>query len=305
MNVLSFIAFTVYAAETVVSPLPDLPVGGLPSRPTATFADIISPLPASGQVLGATAPTPTATPMPSPTVAPIKEITPTPTPANVSKKKNIVIAVLGDSMVDTLGPDVPHLKAKLSSLFSSVNFTVLNYGVGGTNIDYGLERTTSDYTYLNKHIPSLVSQRPDVVVVESFGYNPYPQPEGAIDRHWLALAKIVDMIKIQLPATKIVIAATIAPNAKVFCDGAAGISFSVEDKWKRVDVIKKYLESTVAFAKSQHLPLADAYHPSLQPDGNGNLAYINAGDHIHPSDSGRELFAQKVTEAITTNHLLE
>jgi lysophospholipase L1-like esterase len=216
----------------------------------------------------------------------------------------MTIAVLGDSMVDTLGPGVPHLVTELKKTYPDTTFTVLNHGVGAENIDSGLRRITSSYTYLGESRPSVVSQNPDVVVVESFGYNPYTFDAGALETHWLALSAIVDTLRVQGEA-KVVIAATIAPNWDVFGDGAAGLSFSPTDKHQRVDVIRKYLDSTVKFAQSQGLPLADAFHPSLTNDGNGNLVYINAGDHIHYSDAGRALFARVVAQAIVANRLLE
>jgi lysophospholipase L1-like esterase len=119
------------------------------------------------------------------------------------------------------------------------------------------------------------------------------------------LAKAVDTIRANLPHAKIIIAATIAPNATRFGDGAPGLSFSILDKWQRVTTIKKYLENAVRFAQSQHLPLADAYHASLLSDGNGNLVYINSGDHIHYSDKGRALMAGQIAGAIVKNKLLE
>ena len=69
--------------------------------------------------------------------------------------------------------------------------------------------------------------------------------------------------------------------------------------------IKKYIESTIAFAKSQNIPLADAYHPSLDNTGNGKLTYINGGDHIHYSDAGRSLFSRIIADTILSNKLLE
>lgn len=290
---LTLFAVTVIAAEGVLSPLADDALVAPPQTPTVTFGQLTTSFIPTGEVLGATT---EAQPSPTPT--------PTPTP-RPTRKKSFTIALLGDSMIDTLGPDAPALKSRLSSLYPGVTFQVLNFGVGGTNIDYGLERITNSYSYLGEQKPSLASQNPDIVVVESFGYNPYSFDEGSLQRHWLALAKIVDALKANQPGAKVVIAATIAPDAKTFGDGAAGLSFAAEDKWKRVDVIKKYLDNAVKFAQSQKLPLADAFHTSLGGDGNGKEAYINQGDHIHYSDAGRGLMAQKIAEAIVSNRLLE
>ncbi len=301
MNVLSFLVTVVLAAEGIISPLADNftpPVAPQnTARPSVTFGQLT----AAPAVLGAIAP-------PPPPAILSSEQMPTPTPTaetRRAKKSSYTLAVLGDSMVDTLGPGVPHLQTKLSTLYSGTKFTILNFGVGATNIDYGLERLTRDYSYLGEPKPSLISQKPDIVVIESFGYNPYPFDEGAMEKHWLQLALIVETLKLQLPEVKIVIAATIAPNSKTFGDGAPGVSFDPIAKQEHVRVVKRYLENTVRFAQGQNLPLADAYHPSLDKNGDGILTYINGGDHIHYSDAGRALFAQKVVEAILDHRLLE
>lgn len=302
--VLSLFASVVMAAEGIISPLAD-------SVPFFQTREVVAqPRVSFGALVAKTTPTPSPAAAPavlgaiveaSPSAAP----TPTPIAARQSRQKHYAIALLGDSMIDTLGPDVPHLKNKLLSYYPATTFTILNYGVGASNIDAGIARITNPYTYLGKDIPSLVSQSPDVVVIESFGYNPYPFEDGAIDKHWLALATAVDLIRNRLPSAKIVIAATIAPNSAVFASGVAGLSFTDEGRLAHTATIKRYLDSTVKFAQSQNLPLADAYHASLMKNGEGNTLYINAGDHIHYSDAGRELMAQKITEAILANKLLE
>lgn len=299
MNILAVFATTVFAAETILSPLSDMPgtvVDGI-NKPSVSFGSL--------SVL----PSPTPSPIPEEPVfiGPVLlSVSPTPKPiARKTQRQTVTIALLGDSMTDTLGPEAPHLKTALRRTYPTTNFIIKNYGVGGTNIQYGIDRITNGYTYLGKSYTPLIATNPDVVVVESFGYNPFGDDESSITTHWLLLAKAIDTIRANLPNAKIVIAATIAPNANRFGDGAPGISFSTEDKAKRVGTIKKYLENTVRFAKSQNLPLADAYHASLLADGNGNLTYINGGDFIHYSDNGRSLMASRIAGSIISNRLLE
>lgn len=272
MNILPFFVGVVLASEGILSPIPDeVPTAiAVATKPDVSFGQL--PVP---QVLG------TSVEEPEPSLPP-------------TSKSSYTIAVLGDSMVDTLGPGVPHLVDALKNIYPRTTFTIYNYGVGGTNIDYGLERLTSDYLYLDTPVPALVNRYPDIVVVESFGYNPYSFDEGALEKHWLQLAAIVDTLSNRIPNVKIIIASTIAPDALTFGDGVA--SFAPQDKTNRTATIKKYLENAVKFAQSQNLPLADAYTPSLAAP----LRYINPGDHIHPSEEGKKLFAQKVAEAIIT-----
>lgn len=293
MNLLSLFSIVVFAAETILSPLPDEQPFATQniSKPTMTFAQL--PVP---EVLSATIEEPQ--PLAKQDLAPQE----TPSPRH-ARKDAYTIAVIGDSMVDTLGPGVPHLAAELKRIYHNTSFTILNYGVGGTNIDYGLERLLSTYQYLGTNIPALVSTYPDLVVIESFGYNPYIVDEGALDRHWLQLSHMVDTLRAYVPGVKIVIAATIAPDAKTFGDGA--LAWDSEGKTRKTTTIKSYLENAVRFALSQHLPLADAYHPSRDGNGDGKEEFINQGDHIHYSDQGREFFSQKIADTIVNNKLLE
>lgn len=272
MSFFSLLAGMVFAAETVLSPIPDgtpivIPP---PPQPEISFGQIVA--------------VPTPSPIPTPTSAPqVLGI-------QTTARKSYTIAFLGDSMIDTMGPGLPAVKNRLSSIYPATNFTILNYGVGGTNIDYGIQRITNGYTYLGNQIPSLASAHPDIVVLESFGYNPFPVENG-IDRHWLALSRAVDTLRSAIPGVRIVLAATIAPNSSVFGDGV--LNWNPEQKQQKVSEINRYIENAIKFAASQHIPLADAYHVS-----GGNTRYINAGDHIHYSDAGRALFAQKVVSAI-------
>lgn len=300
MDILSFFTIGAVAATAVISPLADdVPVPTQEyAKPAVSFGALAAGQPA---VLGDE----TIRDIPAESLSPTPTLTATPTPARRTKQKTVTIALLGDSMTDTLGPDAPHLRTALKKIYPATSFVIRNYGVGGTGIQYGIERITSGYTYLGKSYASLVSENPDVVVLESFGYNPFGSDESAINSHWMLLAQAVDTIRRNLPSADIVLAATIAPNATRFGDGAPGIAFSSEDKWQRVATIKKYLENAVRFGKSQKLPVADAYHASLLPDGNGNLSYINGGDHIHYSDKGRSLMASQIAKAITQNRLLE
>lgn len=297
MNILTLFSFAIFAAESVISPLTSEYQAPTPepSKPTVSFSELAVPVP---EVLGdETSIEETPTPLPSPT--------PTPKPVRYTKKQSVTVALLGDSMTDTLGPDAPYLVSYLKKIYPNSTVTIKNLGVGGKPIDDGIERITNGYTYLGASHPSLTSVHPDVVVVESFGYNPVGSDQAALDHHWLELARAIDAIKHALPETKIVIAATIAPNASRFGDGAPNIAFSPEDKQMRTTTIKKYIETTIKFARSEHFPLADAYTASMDATGNGKLIYINSGDHIHYSDAGRALMGSKIAGSIVANKLLE
>lgn len=296
MDFLAFILGFGWTGIKVVSPLPDsltIAYQIQVDKPVTTFGEMTL---SNVEVLGVSDETN------------LKEVAPTPqTTANPlrTRKQSYTIALVGDSMIDTLGSDLKELGGELKKSYPRVNFRLLNRGVGAENIDSGLRRLTNSYNYLGQSYPAVVAENPDIVIIESFGYNPYSFDEGAIDKHWLKLAQMRDVVKANLPAGKVLIAVTIAPSSKVFGDGAPGVGFDDEGKRHKVATIKKYLESTVRFAIGEKLPLADAYHPSMDTTGNGYERLINAGDNIHYSPLGRKLMAEKIVEAIVKNRLLE
>lgn len=276
-TILSFITGIFFSTQTAAIPMLSTPV----NLPQTSFAYLQT----KPQVLGK-----------STHSAPFPQIT------NI-ETETITIAVLGDSMVDTLGPFI-ELQDRLTEIYPTLEVNVLNYGVGASNIDYGIERITKNYEYLGKKYPSVASTQPDIIVLESFAYNPFPEVDS-INRHWLALARAKDEIKAQIPNAKLILATTVAPNSKMFGKGAEGFELSEKDREEKTRVIKEYLQSTIRFSISEKIPLADTYTLTLQSDGNGDQVYINPVDNIHPSDVGRNLFAQTIVQTIVEEGMIQ
>lgn len=235
---------------------------------------------------------------PSTKVAQIAVVEPIATQSGTPEPKtgSLTIAFLGDSMVDTMGPGMPYIEKELKKDYPGFQFTLLNYGAGGTNIEYGIQRLSNDYQYLGKTIPALVKTNPDIVVVESFAYNPWSGDQSDLDRHWLDMAKIADILKSQTKS-KIMFLATIAPNKSNFGAGPNGVNWDKNTSYQHAQTIEKYLDNTIRFASSQGYQFVDAYHPS-QSNNDGIREYINASDGIHPSVSGCQLIARLISQKL-------
>jgi hypothetical protein len=218
-------------------------------------------------------------------------------------KQTVTIAFLGDSMIDTLGPDLPHMKKALSTAYPTRTFALLNYGFGSTDMENGLYRLNHTTHYLGKVFPPLLSFTPDILIVESFAYNHWSGQMSDLNRQWLTIAHIIDAVKAGSPETQIILAATIAPNPFLFGDGI--LNWETNKKWDAAIVTSAYLQNIINFATSQYYPLIDAYHPSLDAEGHGSPQFINGGDHIHPSDEGKELFAQKTIETLQKYKMIQ
>lgn len=270
---------------------------------------LISPLPAETSELNSNV-------FLTPTTKPIAEdntptvtigFTPTPTlvpeisPLPIKNLKNeYTIALLGDSMTDTAGIGYPILQTKLNIYYPNIKFNILNYGVGARDLESGLQRLTNNYEYLGRKIPSLLSQNPDIIFIESFAYNHWSKSQSDLDKQWLTLSKIVDTIKAYSSA-KIVFLSTIAPDSKYYAKGVKDIIWTEEERNEQAETVKIYLENHLKFAKGENIPFIDAYHLSLDQSHEGKLEYINSTDLLHPSNSGHELVANLIASWIFNN----
>ncbi len=213
------------------------------------------------------------------------------------------IALLGDSMVDTLGRDLPYLRKKMETKYPEKVFMLYNYGHGSTNLDQGCARLTEETTYLTITYPPIVSMKPHIIVLESFAYNHWSGAPHDLDRHWITLARCIDIIKKESPNTRIILAATIAPNAQI--NGSALEDFSPENRHEWNTTTHAYLRNMLRFAVSEKYPLADAYTPSLDKTGQGQVKYIDATDHLHPSEAGKVLFSETIADTIAKNGMIQ
>jgi len=250
-----------------------------------------------GNILGLTNTSINQNSLPTPTPSPQPE-----TPAIGGYQKPITIAILGDSMIDTL-KDFSYLKKSLQTAYPQYVFNIINYGLGASDIEYGLFRLENDYQYLDEHHPSLLSQNPDIIIIESFAYNNFGNNQAGFDKHWLNLGALTTKIKQSLPNTKILLTSTIAPSSVIFANGS-GTSFSALEKLQKTKTINLYLQNLINFSKSQNYPLADAYTPSLK-NQDGNPIFVNKDDGIHPSALGSQFFQDILFESLQKYKFIE
>lgn len=279
----ALVSIIVSNTTPIVSPLSDEELShyieshGTTHSATVSFATFLSPL-AEGQVAGT-----------------FDSATPSASPATINSPNSLTIGLLGDSMIDTLGPDLPHLRKVLTEKWPKTTFTLINYGAGATNIESGIDRLVNQTTYLGITRPPLLSHNLDIIVVESFAYNHWNNDQTGLDRQWITLTRIVETIKSHNPNIKIILAATIAPYCPTYTDGSANLP--ADRKFIECQTVIAYLKNMENFARSTRLPFANVFTASLKGH-EGDPKYINSGDHIHPSDKGKELFAQIITKTL-------
>lgn len=242
--------------------------------------------------------------IPNPTPQPIDSVqdklptTITPTPAaeqpatKTAKKTSYSIAVYGDSMVDTMGERCEYLEHSLKKLYPNVNFTLYNYGKGSENVEMGLNRWNNKLDYQDRHYPSIVDLKPDIIIMGSFAYNPF-SPYNR-DRHWVGLTKIIEAAKAITP--NVYALAEINPLRKTFGKGPNGVNWEESTAYEHSGHIVEQLENTVGLANTLDIPLIDVFHKSIGVNG-----LNNSGDGIHASIAGHEFTADVIANTINLN----
>lgn len=240
--------------------------------------------------------------------------TPAPTPyqyytaPDIQPKDVYLVALVGDSMTKALGPHGGKFTEKLNQLYEQHDHDILvdNYSIGSTSLltlDERLTESTEfddDWTY-----PPLL-ERPnlDLIIIESFAYNPLSQFERdeALRKREQILSDTLIKIEENLPHTRIVFMSTIAPNTLKFAE----ISANLTDEESKIQAEERmtYLQHHLDYAQTHQIPSINVYHQSLTMNGDGDLEYINPDDYIHPSAVGIEFISQKMAEFIYENELL-
>jgi hypothetical protein len=219
-----------------------------------------------------------------------------------TQSRLMTVAVLGDSMTNALGDNIPGLEAALKRYYPEYQFRILNYGSESSNIENGFYRLTNDHEILGKKYTSVIAQKPDIIIVESFAYNNFGNTQAGIDRHWTNLSAITATIAQDSPTSKIIIAVTISPNSNIFADESLD-KLTLGEKIERSNTVKLYLQNTVNFAKTQNYPLADVFSASMK-NGEGISDFISESDHIRPSALGIQLFCETLAKTVFDYRLI-
>lgn len=232
------------------------------------------------------------------------------TSPKILKKDVYSIVMVGDSMTEALGPHGGKLNEFINTLYQSTpghqRIVIDNYAKGSTNI-LGLEEALMQKTVSGDAVlPPLLSRSFDLILIESFGYNPLSQlgiPDG-LKKQTKTLDTLMKLLTKTHPNSAIFFVATIAPNKETYGqDEAPGETLA--ERQAQAQERMDYIKNHIAYAKSHNIPLIDIYDNSLTPDGDGDLSYINPNDHIHPSFQGIDFISQEIANFIYGNKTLQ
>ncbi len=93
--------------------------------------------------------------------------------------RDYTIVMIGDSMTERLG-NFDELKASLKIYYPYINFLILNYGFGSTNILSVPDRLEKETNH-GRIFQPILNIDANIIIIESFGHNPLsdlPLEEG-------------------------------------------------------------------------------------------------------------------------------
>ena len=211
------------------------------------------------------------------------------------KKESYLIAIIGDSMVETMGGNLEYLKEELENKYPDAVFVYYNFGKGSENVEEGLARFDDDYSHSGRSFQSVPTINPDILVVGSYAYNPFSPHDK--NKHWSLLG---DMVKrAQGTDARVYMLAEIAPLAVGLGKGVGGVNWPEDKAHEHSKTIIEQLENAIGLAGTLGVDLIDAYNPSRVEDSSfGIIEYVDGHDGIHPSVEGHIFMAKLIADKI-------
>ncbi|OGM25887.1 hypothetical protein A2962_00470 [Candidatus Woesebacteria bacterium RIFCSPLOWO2_01_FULL_39_61] len=235
-------------------------------------------------------------PAPSPTPTPFNPFPYNPPKIPYSRAYRIML--VGDSIIASLGPNAQLLRQHLIELYPEHEFVNYNYGFGATSIETLPERLSQETTYKEQKFQSILSQGFDLIIIETFAYNPLPQysdGEG-LAKHISTLDESIKQIILKKPEAVVTIMTPIAPSKTLFAKGVYDLTPIERAEWAEERIV--YINKVIEYAREKQIPLINVYEKSLTPQGEADLKYINPDDYIHPSAAGVDLISRTIADFI-------
>jgi|GEM_PF-5148845 len=230
------------------------------------------------------------------TIAYKKSVKAATTMEEIPVKNEFTFAVYGDSMEDTMGEGVDYLQAALEKKYPKIVFHLYNYGIGGENVQKGLDRFALPFHYQLRNYPPITSIHPDAVVLGSFAYNPFSPYDR--NKHWITYSQLVEKTETITP--HVFILAEIAPLGKNFGKGPHGVNWPAAMTETQSKEITELLENVIALGTALHVPVINAYELTKSSTETGTDIYTNSDDGIHPSIAGHTFLANLIARSFDT-----
>lgn len=243
------------------------------------------------------------------------QATPTPSPfvfsnyvsPKIERKDMYVVFMIGDSMTHALGPRGGTMSEFINQLYKPHNIFVSidNYARGSTKILDIDDQLNKQTTYWDSTFEPLLTREYDLILVESFGYNPlsYLGLEEGIKRQNQALTELMTTLVSTHPNSAVVFVATIAPSKEKYALNIL-LNIAAADRSRQAEERMTYIKNHITYAQSHNIPVINIFEKSLNEMRDGDLRYINPDDYIHPSFEGVDFIGREIANFIYENKIL-
>lgn len=211
-------------------------------------------------------------------------------------KDEYFIAITGDSMVETMGRDLPALQEALKEKYPETTFYLYNYGQGARNVSGNLRDFHEPQSYKDRNFASIDVLKPDIIIVGSSAYNLYDPHD--VNKHWLEYTRLVQEALTVSP--NVYMLAEPAPRRSGFAFGVDGIVWEPATAWVHTDRIIKQLNNVLGLSETLGIPVIDTFTPSLEESATvqGRRELIDTTDNIHLSEKGKEFVSEIIVDTI-------
>ncbi|OGM11366.1 hypothetical protein A2V80_02450 [Candidatus Woesebacteria bacterium RBG_16_39_8b] len=280
-----------YLVLTVLTVFADLLIDSTKHDSKAVLASTTIP-----QILAAVATaTPLATAVPILSPVPSPSVMPSASPDQILSKDKYKIAIVGDSMVETMGDNLDYLATALKEKYPDTEFEMYNYGVGSENVLEGSDRLVKSFAHDKRNYPPITVVKPDVIIVGSWAYNPPAEYDKNV--HWNYLAGIIN--KSKEISGKVYVLAEVAPLEDDFGKGPKGVNWPSELVAFHIQKIVELMQNARHLPNALGVSLIDVYSQTTQENSlYGKTEYVDASDHIHPSVLGHTITAETIRDTI-------
>ena len=217
------------------------------------------------------------------------------------------IALTGDSMMATWGPECPELLHEFKRLYSHSDFIIENHALSDTRAGYALWRMGNDYEVNGERRTSLSYSNPDVVIVESFAYtNRADGPEG-LGEYRDVLRRMFEEIE-RTTTAKAIFCITLPPDRDRFMENISNYAFTSKATRQRMaDDVQLYLDEARRIAQDENWPVADmaAEVEKRVTAKESYRRFINQADNLTPSRYGFSVIAQLIVRTIDNHRMIE
>lgn len=217
-------------------------------------------------------------------------------PPKLEKKTAYRVILLGDSMTAALGPYADRLREVVKKTYTDRDLIIENRSAPSSNIASLQDRLLSTSTQTDVSYDAIIGKEFDVIIIESFGYNPLShlgRAEG-LDVANQSLNTAMRILVREQPNALVIFLATVAPSHRMYAKGSVDLDAAQRDQWAAER--DAYIENHIAFAREHNIPLVDVYSQSKDKNGDGMLKYINPADYIHPSQAGVEFIQEQIAQ---------